>query len=30
MNTWSEIEQAFKELQNGKFVKDANPETVSY
>jgi len=30
MNTWSEIEQAFKELQNGKFVKDTNPEMVSY
>ncbi|MGC8645611.1 MAG: pirin family protein [Thermoplasmata archaeon] len=30
MNTWDEIEKAFKDLQNGTFVRDANPEFVSY
>ncbi|MEM0127831.1 MAG: pirin family protein [Thermoplasmatales archaeon] len=30
MNSWEEIEEAFKDLQNGKFVKDSSPAFFSY
>ncbi|MEM0167020.1 MAG: pirin family protein [Thermoplasmatales archaeon] len=30
MNNWSEIEQAFDDLRNGKFVRDSSPTFISY